>query len=37
MRCALALDLVAQIPERSRRFLLRLALGYSYHEISALS
>jgi len=35
MRCALALDLVAQIPERPRRFLLRLALGYSYDEISA--
>jgi DNA-directed RNA polymerase specialized sigma24 family protein len=35
MRCELALDLVAQIPERPRRFLLRLALGYSYHEIAA--
>ena len=35
MRCDLALDLVAQIPERPRRFLLRLALGYSYHEIAA--
>ena len=34
MRCDLALDLVAQIPERPRRFLLRLALGYSYHEIA---
>jgi hypothetical protein len=31
----LRLDLVAQIPERPRRFLLRLALGYSYDEISA--
>jgi DNA-directed RNA polymerase specialized sigma24 family protein len=31
----LRLDLVAQIPERPRRFLLRLALGYSYAEISA--
>jgi DNA-directed RNA polymerase specialized sigma24 family protein len=30
----LRLDLVAQIPERPRRFLLRLALGYSYNEIS---
>jgi DNA-directed RNA polymerase specialized sigma24 family protein len=30
----LRLDLVAQIPERPRRFLLRLALGYSYDEIS---
>jgi DNA-directed RNA polymerase specialized sigma24 family protein len=29
------LELVAQIPERPRRFLLRLALGYSYDEISA--
>ena len=29
--------LVAQIPERPRRFLLRLALGYSYEEIAALS
>jgi hypothetical protein len=37
MRCELALDLVAQIPERPRRFLLRLALGYSYHDIAALS
>jgi DNA-directed RNA polymerase specialized sigma24 family protein len=27
------LDLVKQIPERPRRFLLRLALGYSYDEI----
>jgi DNA-directed RNA polymerase specialized sigma24 family protein len=35
MRCDLALDLVAQIPERPRRFLLRQALGYSYHEIAA--
>lgn len=35
MRCDLALDLVSQIPERPRRFLLRLALGYSYHEIAA--
>ena len=33
----LALDLVAQIPERPRRFLLRQALGYSYDEIAALS
>ena len=33
-RCTLALDLVAQIPERPRRFPLRLALGYSYDEIS---
>lgn len=24
-----------QIPERPRRFLLRLALGHSYHEIAA--
>jgi DNA-directed RNA polymerase specialized sigma24 family protein len=29
------LDLVAQIPPRPRRFLLRLALGYSHREISA--
>ena len=29
------LQLVAQIPERPRRFLLRQALGYSYAEISA--
>lgn len=29
------LDLVAQIPERPRRFLLRLALGHSYREIAA--
>jgi len=29
------LALVAQIPERPRRFLLRLMLGYSYEEISA--
>jgi len=28
------LDLVKQIPERPRRFLLRLALGYSYDEIA---
>jgi len=35
MRCDHALDLVGQIPERPRRFLLRLALGYSYHEIAA--
>ena len=28
-------DLVAQIPQRPRRFLLRLALGYSYREIAA--
>jgi DNA-directed RNA polymerase specialized sigma24 family protein len=31
----LRLDLIAQIPERPRRFLLRLALGYSYEEIAA--
>jgi len=31
------LALVTQIPERPRRFLLRLALGYSYDEIAALS
>jgi len=31
----LRLDLVSQLPERPRRFLLRLALGYSYHEIAA--
>ena len=31
------LDLVRQLPERPRRFLLRLMLGYSYHEIAALS
>ena len=29
------LALVAQIPERPRRFLLRLMLGYSYQEISS--
>jgi DNA-directed RNA polymerase specialized sigma24 family protein len=29
------LDLVAEIPERPRRFLMRLALGYSYCEIAA--
>jgi DNA-directed RNA polymerase specialized sigma24 family protein len=29
------LDLVRQIPERPRRFLLRLMLGYSYNEIAA--
>ncbi len=29
------LDLVAQIPQRPRRFLLQLALGYSYREIAA--
>lgn len=28
-------DLVAQVPERPRRFLLRLALGHSYREIAA--
>jgi DNA-directed RNA polymerase specialized sigma24 family protein len=33
----LSLQLVEQLPERPRRFLLRLALGYSYDEISALS
>jgi DNA-directed RNA polymerase specialized sigma24 family protein len=26
---------VRQLPERPRRFLLRLMLGYSYHEIAA--
>jgi DNA-directed RNA polymerase specialized sigma24 family protein len=31
----LRLELVQQLPERPRRFLLRLALGYSYHEIAA--
>ena len=31
------LDLVAQIPPRPRRFLLRQALGHSYREIAALS
>jgi DNA-directed RNA polymerase specialized sigma24 family protein len=31
----LRLDLITQIPERPRRFLLRLALGYSYAEIAA--
>jgi DNA-directed RNA polymerase specialized sigma24 family protein len=30
----LRLELVEQIPERPRRFLLRLALGYSYDEIA---
>ena len=29
------LDLIAQIPQRPRRFLLRLAVGYSYREIAA--
>ena len=29
--------LVADIPERPSRFVLRLALGYSYREIAALS
>ncbi|MGI8730597.1 MAG: RNA polymerase sigma factor [Solirubrobacteraceae bacterium] len=29
------LALVADIPERPRRFVLRLALGYSYREIAA--
>lgn len=29
------LDLVRQLPERPRRFLLRLMLGYSYEEIAA--
>ena len=28
------LELIAQIPERPRRFLLRLALGYGYRELS---
>jgi DNA-directed RNA polymerase specialized sigma24 family protein len=32
----LRLDLIEQIPERPRRFLLRLALGYSYDEIGAI-
>jgi DNA-directed RNA polymerase specialized sigma24 family protein len=31
----LRLELVEQLPERPRRFLLRLALGYSYDEIAA--
>jgi len=31
------LALVAQIPERPRRFVLRLALGYGYREIAAAS
>jgi DNA-directed RNA polymerase specialized sigma24 family protein len=31
------LDLVRQLPERPRRFLLRLMLGYSYEEIAILS
>jgi RNA polymerase sigma factor (sigma-70 family) len=31
----LRLDLVSQLPERPRRYLLRLALGYSYREIAA--
>ena len=30
------LELVRQLPERPRRFLLRLALGYSYDEIAEL-
>jgi DNA-directed RNA polymerase specialized sigma24 family protein len=30
----LRLQLVGQLPERPRRFLLRLALGYSYSEIA---
>ena len=29
------IDLVTQLPQRPRRFLLRLALGYSYREIAA--
>ncbi len=29
------LDLVRQLPERPRRFLLRLMVGYSYDEIAA--
>ena len=29
------LDLVDEVPERPRRFLLRLALGYSYRDIAA--
>jgi DNA-directed RNA polymerase specialized sigma24 family protein len=33
----LRLDLVSQLPERPRRFLLRLALGYSYREIAVAS
>ena len=28
------LDLVAQLPERPRRFLLRLAMGFTYREIA---
>jgi DNA-directed RNA polymerase specialized sigma24 family protein len=32
----LRLDLVYQLPERPRRFLLRLAVGYSYDEIAAV-
>ena len=31
----LRLDLVTQLPKRPRRFLMRLALGYSYREIAA--
>jgi DNA-directed RNA polymerase specialized sigma24 family protein len=31
----LRLQLVTQLPERPRRFMLRLALGYSYSEIAA--
>ena len=31
------LDLVRQIPQRPRRFLMQLALRYSYREIAALS
>ena len=29
------LDLIDQLPERPRRFLLRQAIGYSYNEIAA--
>ena len=29
------LDLVRQLPERPRRFLLRLMVGYSYNDIAA--
>lgn len=32
----LRLELVYQLPERPRRFLLRLALGYSYDEIATV-
>jgi DNA-directed RNA polymerase specialized sigma24 family protein len=32
----LRLELVYQLPERPRRFLLRLAVGYTYDEIAAV-